>query len=305
MMFKAIKRIGLQIRLEVAFISHERKARRCHLIDADSRFDIAGLKSKIAGVEQAIEKEVKAKFDHMVSEVAAKEGHASSALASAESNQRLLHRDFKTELAPLYDELERLKYELSGAYEEKSEAYERLSSAKNSLESWYAKSDRTFFGSKGKELPKHSFFGQSLSDRDYYKRQRDAAASDAGDAKREIARLKGRKTEVGAQIGSIKQDRARMQELRDRGFNRKIAAENVGTRRSALVDATLERQSILRAQSSFAAELAGYHQITELRDQLNALNSERKAFLEGFSTQEQKAKRRQDFERLFNGNNPA
>lgn len=305
MMFKAIKRIGQRFRLEVAFISHEREARRCHLINADSQFDIAGLKSKIAGIEKAIEREVKEKFDHKVSEIAAKEGHASSALATAEGNQRLLQRDFKTELAPLYDELERLKHELSGAYEEKSEAYERLSSAKNSLDSWYAKSDRSFFGNKGKELPKYSFFGQSLSDRDYYKRQRDSAASDVSDAKSEIARLKGRKTEVGAQIGSIKQDRARMHELRDRGLNRKIAAENVDTCRSALADATLERQNILRAQSCFATELAARHQITELQDQLNTLKSEREAFLKVFSAQEQKAKRRQDFERLFNGNNPA
>ncbi len=305
MMFKVIKRIGQRFRLEVAFISHEREARRCNLIDADSRFDIAGLKSKIAGIEKAIEGKVKAKFDHKVSEFSAREGYASSALAIAKDNQCLLERDFKAELARLYDVLERLKRELAEAYEEKSEAYERLSSAKNSLDSWYAKSDRDFFGNKGKELPKKAFFGQSLNDRDYYKSQRDSAASDVSDAKSEIEKLRGRKAEVGAQIRSVKQDRARMYELRDRGLNRKIAAENVGTCRTALEAATLERRNILRAQSSFAAELAGYHQITELRDRLSALILERKSFLEAFSTPEQKAKRRRDFERLFNQNSPA
>lgn len=304
-MFKAIKRIGLRFKLEFALISHEREARRCHHIDADSRFDIAGLKSKIEGIEEAIEREVKAEFDHRVTKVSAKEGHASSALATAEINQRLLQRDFKTELAPIYDELERLKHELSGAYEEKSEAYKRLSSAQSSLERWYAKSDRYFFGNKGRELPKYAFFGQSLSDRDFYKRERDSAASDVSSAKGKIERLKARKTAVGVQIGSIKQDRARMHELRDRGLNRKIVAENVGTCRTALAAVTLEKQNILQARSSFAAELAEHHQISGLRDQLNALRSEREAFLERFSAPEQKAQRRQDFERLFNGNNPA
>lgn len=302
-MFKAIRRIGLRLRLEVFCIKHERSAHRRHRADADLHFDIFGLASEITKSEHAVEKEVNGEFGHKLSEAAAQEVHASSALTIAEDNQRLLQRDFKSELDPLYDELARLRQLLSEAYEEKSAAYERLSSAKSSLDSWYAKSDRTFFGNKGKQLPEHAFFGQDLSDRDRHKGQRDSAASDLDDAKRNIARLKGRKSEVGAQIAIIKQDRARMHELRDRRLNRKTAAEHVADCKSSVAAAISATQKVRCARSCYEADLSEQHKLIELRTRLIAMQAQREAFLKTFAAPDEKAKRRSEAERLFNEQN--
>ncbi|MEQ1514896.1 MAG: hypothetical protein ABL931_00235 [Usitatibacteraceae bacterium] len=304
-MFKSIRRIGLRIKLEIAFIKNERDAHRNHLADADSRFDIAGFEAEITAIESAIEREVKTEFDTKTSAVAAKERHASSALALAESNQRLMKRDFKSELDPLYDELSRLKDNLSDAYERKSDAHKRLSSAKSSLNSWYAKSDRNFFGNKGKKLPKHAFFGQDLSDRDSYKRQRDSAAYNLSAAQNEINRLKGRKRAITAMVGTIKQDRAQMQELRDSGLNRKLAAEHVAHCRAAVSKANIEAARILHDRSIFEAELMERYMLPTLRQRLMAMSLDRDAFVNSFGLPDEKSKRRQAFEQHFNELNPA
>jgi len=300
-MLKALKRIGQRFRLELAFVKHERIGRKRHRADADERFDLENRSAEITRVENTIRAEVSARFDTEVSAAGETEDIALRALSDAEDVERLMRRHFKSELDPLYDELERLKSQLSEAYEAKSAAYHRLQSAQSSLRSWYATSDRPFFGNSGRELPYRSFFGQDLRGRDSLKYKRDDAASDIGDAKDAITRLKRRKSEIGSEIGSIKEDRSRARELREQGLTGKIAADQVHACRTALAAATAEKLTVLEAQAAFAAHLAQQHGLAELRAELEALKAERKAFLKSFSAPEEKARRKKEFERTFGG----
>lgn len=45
-----------------------------------------------------------------------------------------------------------------------------------SLDAWYARAEGNWLGNGGRELPRHSFFGQDLADRDFHKSERDNAA---------------------------------------------------------------------------------------------------------------------------------
>jgi hypothetical protein len=99
-------------------------------------------------------------------EVRNAEAATKTVVQEAERVAGLFRRDYKSEIGPLYDELNAIKAALAVAYEEKAHAHARLSAAKSSLNAWYAKSERHFFfGNGGRQLPKRAIFGQDLKRR--------------------------------------------------------------------------------------------------------------------------------------------
>jgi hypothetical protein len=147
-----------------------------------------------------------------------------------------------------YDTLNRLKNEISGAYED-------LNSAKMALDHWYRKSKGNFIGNGGKKLPKHAFFSQDISDRDSLRNRKNSIYE-------RIQALKGEKDRVfnneikpaKESIGKIKEDQQRLRGLRAKGetkpsLDKKITSQGAriaeSENRVAQAQEQLERQNQL------------------------------------------------------------
>lgn len=299
-MLDTIRRWFQRAKVEAAFVRHEWSAHRDHLKEAASKFDTSRLEVDIERAEALVEDAVNRAFGWKLVEGRNAEVAAQTAIREAERVAGLFSRDFKSDIGPLYDELNTIKAALAVAYDEKALAHARLSSAKSSLNAWYARSERHFFfGNGGRELPKRAIFGQDLSDRDYYKRQRDSAAQEIGEAKYEIDRLKARKAQVGYRIGAMKRDREEWYNLRQIGVNSKSAAQQVTTAYRLASEKHQHRVELEAAQLRFRSASVVEQQLPKLRANLQRMKAERKDFEASFALPEERAKRRRRFETEF------
>jgi hypothetical protein len=79
----------------------------------------------------------------------------------------------RIELDQLYQRKNSLHDRLKKLQEELSLTYSSLEEATADLDRWYRKANGNWLGNGGEELPKYALFGQSTSDRDYLKREKD------------------------------------------------------------------------------------------------------------------------------------
>jgi uncharacterized coiled-coil DUF342 family protein len=165
-------------------------------------------------------------------------------LTTQQDELKLFIRDYKAELELLYKDKQECIERLRSVEMDLKAAYEELSDAVNALNRWYARSQGTFFGNGGRQLPSHSMFGQSIGDRDSLKSDRDVAGN-------EIDRLKAKRTELKRnlsnhvnQINSVKADRQYMVVLKDRGASKKVLEQSMQRLRQKLSEFALERQHL-------------------------------------------------------------
>ena len=120
-----------------------------------------------------------------------------------------------------YDTLNRLKAELSDAYED-------LNSTKTDLNNWYQKSKGNFIGNGGKKLPKHAFFGQSTGDRDSLKHKKDSIYKNIQGLKSDKTRIYNNEIKhAKLNIGRIKEDQKRLRVLRSKGETKTSLDKNL------------------------------------------------------------------------------
>lgn len=120
-----------------------------------------------------------------------------------------------------YDTLNRLKAELSDAYED-------LNSAKVDLDAWYRKSKGNFIGNGRRKLPKHAFFGQSTSARDSLKHKKDSIYKNIQDLKSDKTRVYNNEIKPAKEnIGKIKEDQKRWRGLSTKGQTKTCLANKV------------------------------------------------------------------------------
>ena len=140
-----------------------------------------------------------------------------------------------------YDTLNRLKAELSGAYED-------LNSAKTDLDAWYRKSKGNFIGNGGKKLPRHAFFGQSTSDRDSLKHKKDSIYKNIQGLKSDKTRIYNNEIKPAKEsIGRIKEDQKRLRRLRTKGETKTSLDQKV-TSQSARISESEDRVSQAQEQ---------------------------------------------------------
>jgi chromosome segregation ATPase len=249
-MFERIKSYFRDIRINLNYPEFERRLRNEHEQHAQRRFSTKQLGDEKEKLVANIESQASAIYDAVLLEKKVERNHYKEDADDIASLLSFFLRDYKQELDAFYaekgvllstmDELFEKKSEigesLSEVFEEKNKAFGELNYYKDRIESWYAKSDRTpwLFGNAGTKLPKHSLFGQSLGDLDSYKYHRDSAYDDVLEAKRRIESLKQDQKklhsaieeikkaigELFSRINEVKDDRAKMYELKKAGHKR-------------------------------------------------------------------------------------
>ena len=321
-MFDRIKSFFREVRVDLDFPSYERQQRDEHERDAQRRFSTEQLNNEKVKLLKTIESESGSKFNALMHE---KENNKKQHEEAARETEYLLSfflRHYKEELNDLYaekevlfskkkglyDDLSEIKFSLSEAFDEKSSAYSELNDYKDRIDSWYAKSERTpwLFGNAGKELPKHSLFGQSLGDLDSYKYHRDSAYEDVQDAKRKIGNLKKEQHQLHRSIGQVKEaiealfsqinqakkDRAKMHELKKSGHQRKELQSKLDELRNIISSLADEIEGVLQSKKEFINQEKHRRGVVELEAKIRKIEAEKVQFLKSFDYEESKQNRR-------------
>jgi uncharacterized coiled-coil DUF342 family protein len=253
-----------------------------HVAAADRRFYTRELEQEIKNLMKIPLQEMQVCYSEPIAQLRTSISLMSSELAGHRVKIALLNRSYKSELDPLYKELNERRDRLHTIFAEKDEARDEFNQAKDDIDSWYAKSQGTFFGNGGKELPKHSFFGQSFGDLEGYKSDRDEAygeiqrcSSEIGDVKRQMALLRSK-------IDGIKADRQRMFNLRKLGLNYGIlkrTACDIDKRLNRLV---IELKQKEREQAEYLESARHRNGVVSLESDIARIVSLRNEFLCSF-----------------------
>ena len=249
-MFDRIVNFTRNIRIKIDFPRYEKECRLGHKRLAEKLHSTQQLQTEMQSHISKINDQADALFKKDISIIRAGITQIKTNISSNEQTLGYFTRFYKQEIDALYEEKNKLfsekkhiynsknelSSELSVAFEGKKSAYKKLNEHKSSIDSWYAKSNRTpwLFGNSGKKIKKHSVFGQSHGDLDSYKYQRDEAYKDVQRFKKEIDMLKQKQNRFNERINEIKRaisslvhdintvkaDRARMYELKTEGFNK-------------------------------------------------------------------------------------
>lgn len=273
-MFKRIINFFRDIRIKLDFPQYEKKCRIEHERLAENSFSTKKIEDEIHILLSKINLEADNIFKENITEKQITVARVKSNITGLERNLSYFTRDYKQELADLYEKKKQffvkkeeahnkqkeIKSELADAFEEKDSAYESLNSYKDCIDSWYAKSERTgwLLGNKGKKLPKHSLFGQSFGDLDSYKYDRDAAHDVVVDCKEKIGDLKREQKKNYDSIANFKQDIGNLinkinKTKEDRTYM--YALKKEGHSKNGLQAELSENSDILRLEQANLSEL--------------------------------------------------
>lgn len=291
-MLKQVKRFTAYVRFEFAFQKRERSQRKAHLLNADLRYSTTKLESEISQISAQITLEINDKFANRRSQLLSDILLVESDISEIAANLSIFQRNYKSELQPIYDELDVVKASLQRCYAAKDDAYDDLKSAKASIDSWYGKSDRYIFGNKDRKLPQHSFFRQSHGDLAEYKSDRDEAHDEIGEISKKIGRLKSQKDRLKSSLDAIKADRDKWHTLRNQGINSKMLSIELDLKNTEL---TTFRNAQMAVENEVLAETAAkqsQYGLFERETQIENLKKQKSDFIALFFSDRAKLKRR-------------
>lgn len=311
------------IRIDADFPRYEQELRAAHESTANRRFDTAQLEREIEVIQRKADADGCDAYGSSIHQLESSLYALQPEINKLRTQLELLSRDYRRELNELYeekaslletkqllfDQMTALRQERSRVQVELNAAYADLNQAKSSIDSWYAKSERTpwLFGNGGKRLPDHSLFGQSFGDLDGYKADRTRACDDISSCKAAIAEIARRQkanqalhlenkadlNRVFESISTVKAARQRMFDLRDQGVRR----HRVEAALAEQVRHEAELQNDLNHQKSAMAALveqqASRMGIDERRRAMSDLRAKRERFLAEFDQPPRRMERQQ------------
>lgn len=290
--FTWVKRKVAEFRFELSFQRYEREQREKNRLEAERRFGAVELRGEIDALGKKIEVEAEQRFSAELRTVESKIDACASNLGRMEAQLALLKRDYRTELARLYETLNPIKQKISNLYERKEDAFRRKDRAKASIDAWYAKSERSFFGNKGKELPKHSLFGQSFGDLESYKSVRDSSSKEIVSCAEEIAELKKRRKLLGEQIGKTKKCRDEMNALRTSGLTLDGLSQAISSCQQEMSQHRTDKGELVCNRAKFVEAARHRYGVVTREAQASELHAQMAKFIESFETKTAHLRRR-------------
>ncbi|MBL8376667.1 MAG: hypothetical protein JNM79_02250, partial [Burkholderiales bacterium] len=191
-MFEWLTKIVDDARIAFAYIKFEKECRKQWVADAERTYSTVLIENKIEFRMAEPSRHAAIAFDGPIRDLESRCEGIRQGVADANDKLAILDRDYKSELDSAYIVLNQVRAELESCRQNLASAHSELNSAKSSLNAWYSRAERRWFGNRGRELPRHSFFGQDLRDRDHLKSRRDGAAHDVGRYKSEREKIASR-----------------------------------------------------------------------------------------------------------------
>gem|GEM_PF-1363206 len=237
-------------RIKADFPQYEKECRKKYNQQAESDFSVLQLKKEIEKRLLNIENEANSIFQNNIFSIRSRITLIKLEITNKQKTLNLFTQNYKKTLDDFdtkkkslylkkdnfYGDQQKLRNELKVVFTEKDEAYKDLNDCKDSIDAWYAESNRTpwLLGNAGKKIPNNSLFGQSFSDLDSYKYDRDEAYTNVKSCKEQIGDIKSEIDKNNESIDQVKQeiinitlnikkckdDRTRMYELKKDGITR-------------------------------------------------------------------------------------
>jgi hypothetical protein len=320
-MFKRILNFVNNIRINSSFSGYEDNCRAQHIQYCQIKFSTSTLHADRNRIEREIENEADKIFNNGIKIRQQILSGIGSEINSNEKKLSFFLRKYKNELAKAYEDqkmllsekstliakLRELKSSLSVAYDGKKGAFDEVEEYQDDIDSWYDKAERgTFFGgNKGLEIPRRSFFGQSMGDLYSSRAGRSEAYDNVDYWRGKIDRLKGERSNIhnrldaikleigslGETISQIKSDRDYTFKLREGGHrDHKLKAQLLELR-SRLGQENAELRKTEFSRSKFVAEKINSSEISAIGDKIQRISEERARYLSLFDLEENKARR--------------
>lgn len=290
-----------EMRINASFAAYEREQRELHIESAKQRFSVSALEAELSDVMRPAWNEANERFVAPISAIRSQISSASTQAGTLAQQLTVFDRNYKEELDPLYSELEEIKAQRSVVQENKSAAHGRLERAKDDIQSWHNKSSRTpwLFGNGGKKLPNHSIFGQSFGDLDGYKSDRSSAVQDLERCGREIDRLKDRADSVKQKIGSVKNARQQMFDLKKQGLHPTKIKRTIGTLGERVRTLSTSISRLEREQAQFLEQARHDLGAVALEAKIKDRNAMKEKFIASFDDVTAKESRRRAHRELW------
>lgn len=326
-MFKKFRAYIRELRISRDFRRYDQVCRKAHEQEAALKYCDSALQAKLARLNRSIcERSTEIygrdqeEAQNCVKQAAQKQSEVLGLLEyflrsyKAELDE-LYHR--KSQLldakSALWDEINSLKADKSAAHSGKDAAYRDLNAAKDRVDAWYRRSRRSVFGNAGRELPKHSLFGQSFGDLDGEKYDRDRAYERVQAYRSEIDAIKrsldscfrqldankSSISEVFSEIQQVKADRTYMYQLKKQGLSRSDLQREVTSVGGELVEAKAAVTKIKKRKEEFESQEQIRCKVPEIQAQIDALRAAKRSFLSSFSFPENVEKRRAEHRMLW------
>ncbi len=211
----------------MAFPAFEVSARTQHMARMEQELSTAELEAEVVTRMADSTRAAEQQFLRPLDRLRVKMARLKTGVDEYRARLDIFERDYKGELNALFDTKSVLMDECRSLQAAKEAAYADRAQAADDLDSWHSKSNRTFFGNRGQKLPNHSFFGQSLGDRDGLKSDRDAAGDEIARCKYELASKYREVGQIRERIDTVKADRQVMFNLRQQGSNRHVLQSSI------------------------------------------------------------------------------
>lgn len=271
-------------KIRLAFPTFEAAKRAEHLRISLRQFPTGALEEEVHKLMGEVREEVRAKFAGPIVALENEVARIGSGIAQASAELVILQHSYKSELDPLYEQLNVLSIETKAAQDEKQKSYADLEKAKERINSWHNKSKRSpfLFGNGGTALPRYSLFGQSLGDLEGYKADKSSASRDIVRLKAQIAKLNERRGEIHQKISVIKAARQKMFDLKEQGRSVNSLQLSLSRQQATLLELA-SRLAGLRTERGNALDAARYRTgAFEIERLILALKLKRDDFVKSF-----------------------
>lgn len=295
-MFKWLTNLVEGGRIAYAYLGYERECKKQWVADADRTYSTTHIEQDIKNRMADPQCHVASTFDASIRDLESTRENIQRVISEAKEKLAILERDYKSELDAAYKIQNEASEALAECRRKLSSAFDDLNSAKSILSSWYSRAEGNWLGNGGKQLPKHAFFGQDLSDRDRYKSRRDSASSDVGRYRSERSSIASRLENARATVKRIKDARQEMFDLKKAGFDKRIVTSVINRGNNDLRSTDDEIAELGKSRYDYIDRAKRERGIYALEDEIGRLLQEKVTCIKAFDSEsavlERKAKHR-------------
>jgi len=328
-MFEGIKSFIRNTRIKFDYPRYEKEQSDAHSAEAERRFNIGQLQREVSKIKDQASQTGDQRFHAEITTLRKQITALEQDILRTHGQLSILERDYKSELDDLYvrkklllqikeellGEMKLLQGKRSQAQDCLKKAHEDLKEAKNDVDRWYRKAERTpwLFGNGGKKLPEHSPFGQSFGDLEAAKTRRGSAVHKIQEFKYRIVSIKEKQAEnkrerelkhreigeVCDKIAAAKESRQQMFNLRNEGVRLDALQQKLREFQSSQSDLTLRLVALEKQRSALVEETECRLGLRERQASIADLLYRKARFIDEFNSEQNKVIRKERHRRQW------
>ncbi len=321
-MIKWITNFFENIKINSDYLEYEKNCLIKYTKKSEILFPIQKYKDSLSLLENTLNIAVEKQFSASYRSYTNKISNIKSQLKTNKNQLNFFKENYKQALEKSYNERQKLfdersdkyaisiliKEKLNNAHDDKKSAYVRANEAKDCIDSWYNKSQRSTFllGNSGQKIPKSAFFSQSHNDLDSYKHERSEAYAEVEACKEEINAIKYELNDLNDTIKSInnsicknkkhidllKCNRTKRKNLMQEGYTKENLEKNIALNLKEQAATEKKLEIVKKERSAYSLEQKNNLGFYQLENKLNQCIASKQDFLDSFKSEVSKNQRK-------------